>query len=401
MVIRTFEGQDMNEALKKVRKELGSEAVILGSRTRRPASGRTENVVVTAGLPGIDPPWIQEPSFSSGSGQGESGGWPQDASQIRRELDMLRETVLQFERDWGPRTRESVLELIRHIESLGTGTLSGETDALPRTVPSPAETLLKEAGIDDGSAQSLVEGLRTLSYSPSDLEDASRVHSLLQFLIARNIRVGGSFLEQAKEGEVFVCLLTGPTGVGKTTTAAKLAAGFTLKHKKRVRLVNLDTFRIGALEQLKIYGDLMGLPVEVASTPERFVSLVSEARRRNADDILLVDTAGLSFGDMGKLRPYVDALNACGSPPIHVSLVLSAGAKTEDLSGAVERFRILSPSSLILTKVDETSALGSVYPFLSRSTLPVSYVTTGQKVPDDIEVAHAGKLSQWILGGFR
>ncbi len=401
MVIRTFEGQDMNEALKKVKQELGSDAVILGSRTRRPQAGRQENVVVTAGLPGIDPPWVQDPGFQTGSGRPENSMWPGDASLLRQELDSLRETVLQFERDWGPRTRESVLELVRHVESLGSGVFSGEPAHGVSDEPSPAEKLLCGAGIDAESVKSLVEGLRALSYSPSDLEDASRVHSLLQFLIARNIRVGGSFLEKAKDTVPFVCLFTGPTGVGKTTTVAKLAAGFTMKHKKKVRVVNLDTFRIEALEQLKIYGDLMGLPVEVASTPERFIAQVTEACDRKSDDILLVDTAGLSFGDIGKLRPFVDALSGAGSAVVHVSLVLAASAKTEDLTGAVERFRSLTPGSLILTKVDETSGLGSLYPFLSRSTLPVSYVTTGQKVPDDIEVAHAGKLSQWILGGFR
>ncbi|MHB1605329.1 MAG: flagellar biosynthesis protein FlhF [Leptospirales bacterium] len=400
MVIRTFEGVDMNEALRKVKKELGTEAVILDSRTKRPSGTSGEKVVVTAGLPGVDPPWL--PAGESVRGQSQAD--EMETVRIRQELESLRETVLRFEREWGPQTRETVLELVRHVESLAVGEIPEPGSPVGPPVPkemSRAESVLEKASIPEESRQELLSGLRSLSYSPSDLEDPARIGSLLQFLIARNIRAGGSFLDRAKEDGPLVCLFMGPTGVGKTTTVAKLAAGFTMKHQRKVRLVNLDTYRIGALEQLKIYGDLMGLPVDVAGTPERLTHLVSEASQNGKGEIVLVDSAGMSFGDDEKLKPFVDALSAQKNLNLLVSLVVSASSKTEDLSGALDRFQGLGPRALILTKVDETERLGSLYPFLSRATIPVCYVTTGQKVPDDIEVAHAGKLSQWILGGFR
>ncbi len=400
MVIRSFEGEDMNEALRKVKKELGTDAVILGSRTRRPSGATRDKVVVTAGLPGVDPPWL--PAGESFRGQPASDDM--ETLRIRQELESLRETVLRFEREWGPQTRETVLELVRHVESLAVGDSGGQPSPGEPSVPgemSRAESVLEKASIAPDVRQELLAGLMSLSYSPSDLEDPDRIGSLLQFLISRNIRVGSSFLDRVREDGPLVCLFMGPTGVGKTTTVAKLAAGFTMKHRKKVRLINLDTYRIGALEQLKIYGDLMGLPVDVAGTPERLTHLVSESRENGKGEIVLVDSAGMSFGDDGRLKPFVDALSAQKNLNLLVSLVVSASSKTEDLSGALERFQGLGPRALILTKVDETECLGSLYPFLSRATIPVCYVTTGQKVPDDIEVAHAGKLSQWILGGFR
>ncbi len=400
MVIRTFEGEDMNEALRKVKKELGTEAVILGSRTRRPSGASRDKVVVTAGLPGVDPPWLP----AGESSRGQTGIDDLETLRIREELESLRETVLRFEREWGPQTRETVLELVRHVESLAVGEGSGTPSPVEPTVPrelSRAESVLEKALIVQEARQELLSGLKALSYSPSDLEDPQRIGSLLQFLIARNIRVGTSFLDRVRDDGPLVCLFMGPTGVGKTTTVAKLAAGFTMKHRKKVRLINLDTYRIGALEQLKIYGDLMGLPVDVAGTPERLANLILDSRENGKGEIILVDSAGLSFGDDGRLKPFVDALSAQKNLNLLVSLVVSASSKTEDLSSTLDRFQGLGPRALILTKIDETECLGSLYPFLSRATIPLSYVTTGQKVPDDIEVAHAGKLSQWILGGFR
>lgn len=396
MVIRTFEGEDMNDVLRKVKKALGTDAVILGSQTRRPSGGAGERVVVTAGLPGVDPPWL-----SAGESRGETGDPTHpETRKLREEVASLRETVLKFEKDWGPKTRDTVLELVRTVESIAGGNATTVDNVSVPGEMDVASALLERAGVTGEVQADLLKGLRSVSYSPSEFQDPDRTGSLLQYLMARQIRVGGSFLDRPGTKGPLVCILAGPTGVGKTTTVAKLAAGFTLQHGKKVRLVNLDTYRIGALEQLRIYGDLMGLPVDVANTPSRLLELL-DPRKVSPGEVVLIDTAGMSSRETDRLKPFVDIISREDHLDVTVSLVVAASAKTADLQDALERFMPLSPRSLILTKLDETGCLGSVYPFLAHSTVPVSYVTTGQRVPDDIEVAHAGKLSQWMMGGFR
>ncbi len=395
MVIRTFEGEDMQDVLRKVKKELGTEAVILGSQTRRTSGASRERVVVTAGLPGIDPPWL-------GGGEAQNGPVSSSDTETRRlreEVATLRDTVLRFEKEWGAGTRDKVMELVRTVGTLSEEAREHTSSGAPEEM-GVASGLLDRAGVTGEERDDLLKALRSVSYSPVEFQDPERTGSLLQYLMSRQIRVGGSFLERSTDKGSLVVILAGPTGVGKTTTIAKLAAGFTLKHGKKVRLINLDTYRIGALEQLRIYGDLMGLPVDVAGTPDRFLELL-DIGAVSPDEVVLVDTAGMSSRETEKLKPFVDGVLAKSHLDVTVSLVLAASAKAADLEDALERFMPLSPRSLIVTKLDETRCLGSVYPFLSRSPVPVSYVTTGQRVPDDIEVAHPGKLSQWILGGFR
>ncbi len=395
MVIRTFEGEDMQDVLRKVKKELGTEAVILGSQTRRTSGASRERVVVTAGLPGIDPPWL-------GGGEVQNGPVSSSDTETRRlreEVATLRDTVLRFEKEWGSGTRDKVMELVRTVGTLSEEAREHTSSGAPEEM-GVASGLLDRAGVTGEERDDLLKALRSVSYSPVEFQDPERTGSLLQYLMSRQIRVGGSFLERSTDKGSLVVILAGPTGVGKTTTIAKLAAGFTLKHGKKVRLINLDTYRIGALEQLRIYGDLMGLPVDVAGTPDRFLELL-DIGAVSPDEVVLVDTAGMSSRETEKLKPFVDGVLAKSHLDVTVSLVLAASAKAADLEDALERFMPLSPRSLIVTKLDETRCLGSVYPFLSRSPVPVSYVTTGQRVPDDIEVAHPGKLSQWILGGFR
>ena len=395
MVIRTFEGEDMQDVLRKVKKELGTEAVILGSQTRRTSGASRERVVVTAGLPGIDPPWL-------GGGEAQNGPVSSSDTETRRlreEVATLRDTVLRFEKEWGSGTRDKVMELVRTVGTLSEEAREHTSSGAPEEM-GVASGLLDRAGVTGEERDDLLKALRSVSYSPVEFQDPERTGSLLQYLMSRQIRVGGSFLERSTDKGSLVVILAGPTGVGKTTTIAKLAAGFTLKHGKKVRLINLDTYRIGALEQLRIYGDLMGLPVDVAGTPDRFLELL-DIGAVSPDEVVLVDTAGMSSRETEKLKPFVDGVLAKSHLDVTVSLVLAASAKAADLEDALERFMPLSPRSLIVTKLDETRCLGSVYPFLSRSPVPVSYVTTGQRVPDDIEVAHPGKLSQWILEGFR
>ena len=186
-------------------------------------------------------------------------------------------------------------------------------------------------------------------------------------------------------------MLTGPTGVGKTTTIAKLAAHHTLLKNQRVGLITTDTYRISAIEQLKTYADILGIPIHVAYDLDDF----ERARQALQEcDIVLVDTAGRNFLDEG----YVEQLqNRHDFTETDVFLVLSLTSKYRDLLQIRDRFGKIPLSGVIFSKADETSELWSMFGLAEETDLPIYCVTTGQEVPEDITFATADELSRMIV----
>lgn len=189
-----------------------------------------------------------------------------------------------------------------------------------------------------------------------------------------------------------VVALVGQTGVGKTTTIGKLAAGFSLVDKRRVALITADTYRVAAVEQLKTFGEIIGVPVEVVMTPTG----LRDALIQHADkELIFIDTAGRSPQHdlhMSELRAFLDR-----AKPDLTMLVLSATTQTADQLQVFRRFGHLA-NHLIVTKLDETIRPGSLLDILDQTSLPTAYVTTGQNVPDDIEAAEPERLAHYILG---
>ena len=190
-----------------------------------------------------------------------------------------------------------------------------------------------------------------------------------------------------------IMAFVGPTGVGKTTTLAKLAARYALYHNKQVGMITIDTYRIGAVEQLRTYADITGMPIEVVMTPKD----MPRALERLADrELILVDTAGRNSKNsmqVSELSTFMAAL-----PSAETFLVVSATTKTKDLRQIIENFRKVGFNRLIFTKLDETDSYGALLNIAQTAALPVTFVTTGQNVPDDIEGANAEKLAKMILG---
>ena len=181
--------------------------------------------------------------------------------------------------------------------------------------------------------------------------------------------------------------------MGKTTTIAKLAANFRLKDKRRVGLITVDTYRIAAVEQLRTYANIIDLPMQVVSTPKE----MHEAVRQMAGmDLVLIDTAGRSPKDEIRLRELKAFISEASADEVH--LVLSSVASSRTLQQTVERFAVVGATAMILTKLDEANGLGNLLPVLRSSRLPVSYLTNGQNVPDDIEIADSPRLAKLILG---
>jgi len=198
----------------------------------------------------------------------------------------------------------------------------------------------------------------------------------------------------ASSGEPKVVALVGPTGVGKTTTLAKLAAQFHLVEKKRVGMVTLDCYRIGAVEQLRRFAEILGLPLKTVSEP----GAAAEAIQGFSDcDVILVDTAGRSQRDLERLTEVKESLSNIGEVEVH--LCLSLAAAPEAIMATAESFRVVGYQRVIFTKKDESYRKGFLWDLFGVSQVPVSYVTCGQEVPEDIQAATRESICEMVLEG--
>jgi flagellar biosynthesis protein FlhF len=191
-----------------------------------------------------------------------------------------------------------------------------------------------------------------------------------------------------------VIALVGPTGVGKTTTVAKLAATYKLRHAKKVGLITSDTYRIAAVEQLRTYAGIIGLPLKVANSPEEMCQVIEEL---SACDIVVIDTAGRSQNDARKLDELAQMTKSANPDETH--LVLSTTVGDNVLRKTAQRFRALGPDRCILTKLDEAVTTGPIAGLCDRIDLPLSFITVGQEVPDDLEPARVDRLARCVLDG--
>ncbi|AQW83165.1 flagellar biosynthesis protein FlhF [Campylobacter pinnipediorum] len=205
--------------------------------------------------------------------------------------------------------------------------------------------------------------------------------------------------KEKKHSKQKIMMLVGPTGVGKTTTLAKLAARFAYSSEKRYTtgIITLDTYRIGAVEQLFQYAKMMKLPILDVIEIDDFKDAI---RRLNHCDIILIDTTGNSQYDKEKLDKLDKFLRA-SEAQIDVSLVLSAGSKVDDLIEIYNGFSFLDIDTLIITKFDETRVFGNVFSLIYETNTPVSYFCVGQEVPDDLIEAKSDFLVSCVLEGFK
>ncbi len=194
-----------------------------------------------------------------------------------------------------------------------------------------------------------------------------------------------------------ILVVVGPTGVGKTTTIAKLAAihsvGIGGEERVPVHMITIDNYRIGARQQIETYGDIIGVPVtgvESVEELQRVLALCPDS------GMILVDTIGKSPSDRERIGEMNRLLAACG-PDAEVHIAVSASMKTSDMERTLDAFAVFGYKAAILTKTDETACLGSALSALAAKKTPLSYITTGQRVPQDIEKARADRIVRRIV----
>ncbi len=251
---------------------------------------------------------------------------------------------------------------------------------------------LVQQAVTDEIAQQLIEEVRR-ALSDEQLHDPNAVRAQLARAVESMLPTSGP-IRQVQCGKPTIVALVGPTGVGKTTTVAKLAANLCLREHRKVGLITIDTYRIAAVDQLRTYAEIIDIPLQVVMTPNQ----LKDAVARLADkDVLLIDTAGRSQRDVtkiGELRAYFDVIR-----PDEVHLVLSSTCTVDVLLDTIQRFQAVGIDRVIFTKLDEAIGFGAMLACLEKADAQLSYVTTGQDVPDDIEVGEGNSLAELVLSG--
>lgn len=251
-------------------------------------------------------------------------------------------------------------------------------------------TRLIDADIEDALARDLVFRLRD-TCSPEQLSNPTASLAMLTGMVEADLKCASPI--RATVGRRKVVALVGPTGVGKTTTIAKLAANFRLRDGIKMGLVTVDTYRIAAVEQLRTYAEIIDLPMKVVTSPQDMRRALDEL---TGLDLVLIDTAGRSPRDDLKIQELKSLLSEATIDEVH--LVMSLTASVRGIQMTAEQFKPVNPTAMVLTKLDEAAGMGSLLSVSRQVALPISYVTTGQDVPDDIEPANASRLARLVLG---
>lgn len=391
MDVKTFRARSMQDALHLVRRELGPDAAVL--HTREVGSGwwgwlrGGRQIEVTASttvrVPSRLPDRIHRPETP--------GGELRPTSIARSEVPFPADQPHQA--DYRRKYRDDLKNQIDNLQSL-VEQLCQRTDRVAQ--PELPEALFRcftdmiEADVPEEDARELIDRVRAELRS-EHLGDVLLVKSRIARIVEEQIAVTGPI--RLTPGQRTMIALVGPTGVGKTTTIAKLAANYRLREHRRVGLITVDTYRIAAVDQLRTYADIIDLPMEVVSTPRQ----MREASARLADlDLVLLDTAGRSPRDAVQIQELRSML--AEARPHEVHLVLSSVAGPRSLATAAEQFADVGANAMLLTKVDEAASLGNLLGLIRSAHLPLSYLTDGQNVPDDIALADARTLARQVLG---
>lgn len=365
MKIKRFKARTFAEALEMVKKELSEDAVILSSEEKK---GLRPHVEVTAavdydenfGYPRSQESPVsinEEPSGSALKETGWSNNQPPLLGEIKGEIKRIKEAIEEMK-------------------------FSGFDITLP---PKRRQVfhLLRSIGIKEEFAMRLSEK----AGSAEDILEAIR-HDISKWLRGQR-RDAGSIM------------LIGPTGVGKTTTVAKLAAR-ALRDRKRVAIINLDTYRIGAPEQIRTYARILGIPIHMASNAKE---LKDGLRRFSGErDLIFIDTTGRNPRDKG----YIDWIRSTCSDvwgdrekssnlPLEIHLLMNTNGDIDYMIEAYRYYSLIPVDFIAFTKVDEAVRYGNLYNMIMTYQRPVAYITTGQKVPDDIEFPETDRIARLIL----
>ncbi|MGC8594346.1 MAG: flagellar biosynthesis protein FlhF [Candidatus Kryptoniota bacterium] len=403
MRIKKFTADTLNEAKEKMREELGEDAIILNSRKVEKGGvfgfGGSEYYEIVGA---IDDHPVKIQSMQAK----EANNIASTPSSNPEILENLRQIASKFEEKRKSRSLSNqILNADDHVnpesfklqrELFEVKNALGEVVQQIKNsqVPILSDNLkliyeeLLEADVDKELALSIV---RTTNHklAGEELENPGIVESFVKRLIAGMVTEAPQ-RRPGKKG--YTIALVGPTGVGKTTTIAKLASIHKLIKNENVALITADTYRVGAIDQLRAFAEIAAIQLEVVYTPDEMIAAIKKFSKH---DTIFIDTVGRSQKSADKLLELSRFIDA--ADPNEVHLVLAANFSVRTMRDVYKKFKILKPNRLLVTKLDEGVSLGSLLSIANESRLPFSFVTNGQNVPDDIEPAAADKLAGMIL----
>ena len=378
MQIKRFKAQDMTDALRLIKLEFGSEAVILSAKNLKKGRG----ILGLLANPGV------EVTAATDSYHPEAGG--KIPSSIKTALHDYQQGRFGY---YAPHARGSITSLKQqktaiknrpeHMTNRNSVSQSTAYELLM------IRRQMVSHGVDEALTLELMEKTERIA-SIKPLTNNDEIKSCLVHILGE-MGISCNHTETQHKKQKLIAFV-GPTGVGKTTTVAKLATYHALQMAKRVALITLDNYRIGAIDQLEIYAKIIGIPIEVATSARELKMALKKFRN---EDLILIDTAGISQGNESQFNELASLLDKLRH--VEIQLLLSATTKDDDLNDILKRFRLIPVSGLIFTKLDESTTYGNILNQLSRSKFPVSYFTNGQQVPEDIEIASLDKLLDLIL----
>ncbi len=403
MKIKRFHAEDVRTTIRKVRDALGPDAVILSNKR---VSDGVEIVAAIDYDESLVGGMVTQTDLASPAAATENTDYKDAQPSSEKSL------------------RQQAADDVRYSRNIPASQAGSRTEAAPVSAQQHNSAELASKTQDLSDVQNEIKSLRGLllnQLSGMAWESESKYHPTRTRLLQRLIALGLSpvlskklceEVDETKEFDVMwrhalgilshnlpviddgilktggVMALVGPTGVGKTTTIAKLAARYVLQHgKDSVGLITTDNFRVAAHEQLRSYARILGVPLRVAIDKNELNDALYDLRNKK---LVLIDTAGVSLQD-SQLREQLDLLNS-GAKSIHMFLALAANTQRSVLNDVVTTFKQSKLDGCILTKVDETTSLGGVISVAAEHDLAISYFCDGQKVPDDLHIARAHNL---------
>ena len=407
MIIKKFQGSSEMEAITKAKDELGKDAVVMNVKTIKPRGlmklFKSVTVEVTAALEETNAAAAKEETVKEETAKPVSSvtNIASASNTYRPEPDRISEGKVLEEK------LESLQALLQkqfasnQENAMKKDILPEETVIAPKVRKDKNSNLqfikmiyntLLDNEVEEKNVNKIMEEMD--SVMRQDMQIDSVLSNLYQKLI---LKFGKPECIETNPDKTKVVFFIGPTGVGKTTTVAKLASVFKLEKKKKVAFLTADTYRIAATEQLKTYADIIEAPLSIVYSHEDMAGALESFKDY---DLVLIDTAGYSHKNADQQAEIKKLIQSVGEEyDMSVYLVLSATTKYADLKSIVDAYKSVWEYSVIFTKLDETSAYGNLLNVRMYCGANISYTTNGQNVPDDLEVFNSQRIVKLLLGG--